>query len=312
MNTIKTHVAIPENLTSPLSTIQLNDDNIGYAKIFDFSSANLNEESRIAAISTVASVCYQNPKAAGSISLYNRLANESAGLPSSSFEFVPILLEPGDIYSILSYSQSIYKSQKRQLSVEKYGEFIPHNNLEGKSYLLTNLRALIADVGNRANEFFNTEEECKIISEHFNVFQTKIDLATARQFMRHRVIWQELSRRYVSGVKTPIEFYMSKKLKDVYSDQPLSVLSTEKLMSMCLDHYFEALSLGVKPEEARRILPQSMYTTIWSAWMPSQFSSFLKLRLDSHTQIEHQYLAQAMLQLTKDKQYAFEGNKHES
>ena len=306
----QTHVQIPENLTTPLSTIQLNDDGIGYAKTFDFSRANLNEESRIAAISTVASVCYQNPKAAGSISLYNRLANESAGLPSSSFEFVPILLEPGDIYNILSYSQDIHGIKRRQLSVEKYGEFIKHDNLDGNSYLLTNLRALLADVGDKANEFFNSEEECKIISKHFHVFQTKIDLATARQFMRHRVIWQELSRRYVSGVKTPIEFYMSKKLKEVYSDHKLAVLSTEKLMSMCLDHYFEALTLGVKPEEARRILPQAMYTTIWSAWMPSQFDSFLKLRLDSHTQIEHQHLARAMLQLTNDKQCISEDNKY--
>ena len=68
------------------------NDDIAYVEQYDFSTANLNEENRIKAITTVASICYQNPKAIGSESLYNRLLAESKGLPSSSFEFVPVLL----------------------------------------------------------------------------------------------------------------------------------------------------------------------------------------------------------------------------
>ena len=56
-------------------------DNIGFVEQWDFSKANLNEENRIKAITTVASICYQNPKAVGSESLYNRLLAESKGLP---------------------------------------------------------------------------------------------------------------------------------------------------------------------------------------------------------------------------------------
>ena len=56
-------------------------DNIAYVEQYDFSRANLNEEKRIKAITTVASICYQNPKAVGSESLYNRLLAESKGLP---------------------------------------------------------------------------------------------------------------------------------------------------------------------------------------------------------------------------------------
>ena len=56
-------------------------DNIAYVEQWDFSKANLNEENRIKAITTVASICYQNPKAIGSESLYNRLLAESKGLP---------------------------------------------------------------------------------------------------------------------------------------------------------------------------------------------------------------------------------------
>ena len=42
------------------------NDNIGFVENWDFSKANLNEENRILAITQVASICYQNPKALGS------------------------------------------------------------------------------------------------------------------------------------------------------------------------------------------------------------------------------------------------------
>ena len=57
------------------------NDSIGFVKQYDFSCANLSQEHRIHAISAVASICYQNPKAVGSESLYNRLLAESKGLP---------------------------------------------------------------------------------------------------------------------------------------------------------------------------------------------------------------------------------------
>ena len=76
------------------------NDNIAYVEQWDFSRANLNEENRILAITQVASICYQNPKALGSESLYNRLAAESMGLPSSSFEMCPILLTEEEVKQI--------------------------------------------------------------------------------------------------------------------------------------------------------------------------------------------------------------------
>ena len=165
----KTHVEIPTTFTEPVGKEDLNGDGIGYVESYDFSRANLSEESRIAAISTVASVCYMSPKAAGSISLYNRLATESAGIPSSSFEFVPVLL-PGNIV--------VMEGQDKWTSVVKFGEYVNE-----RKHLLTNLRALIADVGDKASNYFNTEEECKIIAKHHKVFKAKIDITTRTQYM---------------------------------------------------------------------------------------------------------------------------------
>ena len=75
-------------------------DNIAFVEQYDFSTANMNEENRILAITQVASICYQNPKALGSESLYNRLMAESQGLPSSSFEMCPILLTEEEVKQI--------------------------------------------------------------------------------------------------------------------------------------------------------------------------------------------------------------------
>ena len=259
------------------------NDNIGFVENWDFSKANLNEENRILAITQVASICYQNPKALGSESLYNRLMAESMGLPSSSFEFVPVLLD--------------YENPKHQeiLKLEysnckKFGEILDDR------YLLTNYRALVYDFENDKDKFsfdirtiFNTQEECKIIKEYFKVFLFKVDFPTRSQMVRHRISWQELSRRYVSAKRVPFEFYVSEKLKENQKVQDLIKQSE--------DLYFELLENGVKPQEARRVIPQMGYTQIWGAFMPKQLDNYFKLRLDSTAQYEIRKTAEAMQEL---------------
>ena len=281
-------------------------DEIAFVEQYDFSKANLSEENRIKAITTVASICYQNPKAIGSESLYNRLLAESKGLPSSSFEFVPVFLTLEDVKKIISI---VYKEKVITYSFEfnvlKFGEMI-----EDGKYLLTNLRALIADVGEYAKEFYNTPEECEIIKQHFKVFNYKVDFPTRSQMVRHRISWQELSRRYVSGERVPFEFYISDKMKDVKqtlwipiddNNQTSQDVTTEDLIDVCIRHYQSALKQGVKPQEARRIIPQSAYTQIWGAFMPKQLDNYFKLRLDESAQWEIRQTAIAMKELIEGK-----------
>ena len=192
------------------------NDDIAYVGQWDFSKANLNEENRIKAITTVASICYQNPKAVGSESLYNRLLAESKGLPSSSFEFVPVLF---DLLWISGYFFDESDMSLMESNTLKYGEIL---NIDGTRYLLTNYRALVYDVENMnlnkdILKHFNTEEECEIIKQYFKVFLFKVDFPTRSQMVRHRISWQELSRRYVSGERVSFEFYVSDKMKDVTS-----------------------------------------------------------------------------------------------
>ena len=273
-------------------------DDIGFVEHYDFSQANMSEKHRIHAISAVASICYQNPKALGSESLYNRLMAESMGLPSSSAEFVPVLLD--------------YENPKHQeiLKLEysnskKFGELIDDR------YLLTNYRALVYDFENDKDKFsfdirtiFNTQEECKIIKEYFKVFLFKVDFPTRSQMVRHRVSWQELSRRYVSAKKVPFEFYVSDKLKDFsaeigeesYDAEPIKT-SIKKLIKYNENMYYALIDAGIKPQEARRIIPQAAYTQIWGAFMPKQLDNYFKLRLDKTAQWEIQQTALAMQEL---------------
>ena len=173
-------------------------DNIAFVEQWDFSRANLNEENRIKAITQVASICYQNPKALNSTSLYNRLLAESIGLPSSSFEMCPMLFEQKKITE-LYFSRKIFVSENNDIT--KFGEWV-----EDGKYLLTNFRAvtyLFEKTGIDLRNHFNTPKECEIIKQYFKVFLFKVDFPTRSQMVRHRVNWQELSRRYVSGKRVP-------------------------------------------------------------------------------------------------------------
>ena len=305
-------------------------------EMYDFSQANLNNENRIKAITLVASVCYQNPKALNSASLYNRLMAESIGLPSSSFEFVPVLLDPKrePDAMILGNVNS---------NVRKFGQWIRAINDRGneQNFLLTNYRALVYDCEERCSlftepevldeirsnylELFNNVFECNIIKRHFKVFKYNVDIVTRAQMVRHRVNWQELSRRYVSGKRVPFTFYVAEKVKNVTSTVEKEIWfekddgsedtrtgifnqTTQSIIDDCVAHYYAALEAGVKPEDARRIIPQGMQTIIWGAFQPRQLENFYKLRLEPKAQVEIRELATAMLKLETKGEYSGDSN----
>ena len=300
-----THVELQPDLLPLLGRVDNVLDGIaGFVEHYDFSRANSSYEARVQAITKVASICYANPKSLGSISLFDRLQAESGGLPSSSYEFIPVLVSMTS-----GQSDTISEAARKQ---HKFGVFLKYSQVilaKGKVYYLGNLRGLIEDVGPEASlNYLNTsDEEIQIIRDNFKVFLFNVDLSTRAQMVRHRVSWQELSRRYVSGTKSPFEFYVSKKLNNHVSyiadttgiaDNSTELsFSTEDIINVCLNHYFKALDSGVKPEEARRILPQAMMTQIWGAFQPSQLDNWFKLRLNPHAQSEIRMVAQAMQEL---------------
>lgn len=276
-------------------------DNIAYLEAYDFSKANMSNENRMKAITQIASICYANPKAFGSESLYNRLSAESHSLPSSSFEFVPMLFDyeqlKDDVYALTDVTIE-------DTNMLKYGE-----KVEDGRYLLTNFRAVVYDFENLGidlRDHFNTEAECEIIAKYFKVFKMKVDMPTFGQAVRHRINWQVLSRRYVSGARVPFDFYVADQMRNIKSyysiDTSETQLDTDNVINICLEHYKAALAAGVKPQVARGIIPQCAYTEAWCAFQPKQYDSFIKLRADSHAQWEITQIACAMRDIEREKE----------
>lgn len=167
-------------------------DNIAYVERYDCSKNNMDDESRILAVTKIASVCYNKEASLGKKSLFDRLASESMGLPSSSFEFIPVLFKWDDI--VLSVQiDTICKYTIADTNILKYGMLLTVNDVK---YLLTNYRALVYDYEEFGIDYRNTyntsEEEQKIISDNYYIFRYNIDLPTMGQLVRHRVNHQIL------------------------------------------------------------------------------------------------------------------------
>ena len=278
-------------------------DNIAFIKEYDFSRANSSHEARLNAVTTVASICYQAPDKIGSEGLYDRLANEDIGIPSSSFAFIPVLIRESTNAGMF-LKEIVDTIPQPDSSV--FGEVFDY---KGERLLLTNLRALLQDLGwttdyKKAQElsekYFNTsEEDIVIIKKFYKVYKVKMDIATSKQWNRHNFHLQELSRRYVSGKKVPFDFYIDEKMQKVGSknywelngDDGYEAYTTEEIIKLCMNHYYSALEQGVKPQDARRIIPQGAYTEIWTGMMPRVLDNMLKLRTKPKTQWEFRQLA---------------------
>lgn len=131
----------------------------------------------------------------------------------------------------------------------------------------------------------------------------KVPIFVARQRFKHMVgfTYNEISRRYVDD---PPEFFIpdvwrgraenKKQGSDVYKgeyEQEDITSVVDDLHRYCLKTYNELLQVGVAPEQARMVLPQSMYTEFYSTGSLVAWARMINLRKDSHAQKEIQDLA---------------------
>ena len=123
-------------------------------------------------------------------------------------------------------------------------------------------------------------------------FHIKAPVFVARQLVKHQVglTWNEISRRYVD---TEVEFYeptewrlAAENKKQGSSEKTIKYKSSvHKIAKQC---YENMLSLGIAPEMARMILPQSMYTEwYWSGTLYA-FARVCNLRCKPDAQKETQ------------------------
>lgn len=131
-------------------------------------------------------------------------------------------------------------------------------------------------------------------------FRVKAPLFVARQLGKHQVglVWNEVSRRYVDSEP---EFYeprewrkRAENVKQGSSGEVVTGVSNGSANRWCLEVYRNMLEDGVCPEQARMVLPQSMYTEWYWTGSLAAFARVCNLRLDPHTQRETQEIAKML------------------
>ena len=139
-------------------------------------------------------------------------------------------------------------------------------------------------------------------------FRIKAPVFVARQLVKHQVglIWNEVSRRYVDYEP---EFYHPEtwrgKPKDSKQGSEGEVEVDqgyyERLMNSMRVYYDLLLNLGVAPEMARMVLPQSMMTEWYWSGSLYAFARVCNLRCAKDTQLETQNIANQIDEITKQK-----------
>jgi thymidylate synthase (FAD) len=144
----------------------------------------------------------------------------------------------------------------------------------------------------------------------------KMPIFVARQIMKHTtgIEYNEVSRRYV---KSEPEFYFpdvwrkkADNVKQGSSDE--AVANYQSLweydsvendynahMNEAAEFYKHLLSQGVAPEQARMVLPQSMYTEVIATGNLYAWANMYIQRTDSHAQKETQDLAKQIGDIVK-------------
>jgi thymidylate synthase (FAD) len=145
--------------------------------------------------------------------------------------------------------------------------------------------------------------------QHFTPFthcvitvREEVPIFVARQRFKHTIgfSYNEVSRRYVDSDPVfyhPDEWRRRAENKKQGSED--AGVSSQQLVSKAYDEflieakeiYDDLLSMEVAPEQARMVLPQSMYTSYYVTGSLSAFARAYKLRIDDHAQKEIQYLA---------------------
>ncbi len=151
-------------------------------------------------------------------------------------------------------------------------------------------------------------------------FRIKVPLFVRSQHHRHRTwSYNEISRRYT---KVNIEFYTPKKFRTQHETNRQASNSRDLInphihenhwggnsnaSDAYKEHCFESLNLfdalissGVCKEQARGILPQTMYTEYYATANLNNVLKFIELRTHEGAQWEIQRLADNMLNILKE------------
>ena len=171
----------------------------------------------------------------------------------------------------------------------------------------------------KQHEVYDEKNDTKLINylaKHGHVLPFRHPVATLRitcpifvlrQLGKHQVgfSWSEVSRRYITGspefwlpddIRTRPENIKQGSQAKEWSEEEEDYLKDVFLRqnNSAVHRYNTLLRKGVAPEQARTILPQSMYTTCVTTGTLLGWHHLYKLRTEEHTQLETQKYAKAI------------------
>jgi len=134
----------------------------------------------------------------------------------------------------------------------------------------------------------------------FASFHIKAPVFVARQLVKHKFLrWNEVSRRYVDSDP---EFYVPSVWRGKSADKKQgsegSITISDDIVEEVYDdtvaRYRLLLDIGVCPEQARMVLPQSMMTEWYWSGSLDAFADMCNLRCKPDTQAETRFVADAI------------------
>lgn len=167
------------------------------------------------------------------------------------------------------------------------------------------LVAVLSDKDIKLIKYLAKHKHYSPFGHAFASFHVKAPIFVARQLVKHKFLrWNEISRRYVEDEP---EFYVPEVWRGKAQDKKQGsdgVVSDEGLYSFDslsdavssfagedVALYQALLERGVAPEQARMVLPQSVFTEwYWSGSLDS-FANMCNLRCADDTQYETRFVA---------------------
>ena len=168
------------------------------------------------------------------------------------------------------------------------------------------IRPILADNDVRLINYLAKHEHMSPFGHCFASFHVKAPIFVARQLVKHKFLrWNEISRRYVDDDP---EFYVPKDWRGRALDKKQGSsgvvdVDYDALPSFeyhAMECYKDLLYLGVAPEQARMVLPQSTMTEWYWSGSLDAFADMCNLRLKDDTQGETRHIAHQISQVMLD------------
>ena len=170
----------------------------------------------------------------------------------------------------------------------------------------------LSDKDTKLIKYLATHGHISPFGHAFASFHVKAPIFVARQLVKHKFLrWNEISRRYVDDEP---EFYVPDVWRGRSADKKQGSEGVSlwnhgqgtgyregeyEVMDSVLALYKRMINVGVAPEQARMILPQSTMTEWYWSGSLDAFASMCNLRLKPDTQYESRLVAQQIDEVMK-------------